>query len=120
MRGDVIHMTVALTTGDRIAQAREAAGVSQRTLQQRTGIPQATLSRIEAGTRTPKVNEVISIAGALGSSVAELTGDSPVRDRIVCVARASDNASMDMMRRELTHYLELDAYLDDQGIPQRA
>ena len=27
---------------------------------------------------------------------------------------------MDGMRRELLHYLELDAYLDDQGIPHEA
>ena len=65
------------------------------------------------------MNEIIALAQALGSSVAE-PGHSSVRDRIQCIARATDTASMHEMRRELTHYLELDAYLDDQGIPQPA
>jgi transcriptional regulator with XRE-family HTH domain len=117
----MIQMTTTLTVGDRVAQARQAVGISQRTLSQRTGISQATLSRIESGERAPKMNEVISLAWALGSSVAELTGHSAVRDRVECVARASDNAaSMEAMRRELIRYLELDAYLEDQGIAQPA
>ena len=66
------------------------------------------------------MNEIIGSPGPSGPAVAELTGHSAVRDRIECIARATDNASMVEMRRELTHYLELDAYLDDQGIPQHA
>jgi predicted transcriptional regulator len=116
----MIQMTAMPTVGERIAQMRKAADISQRTLQRKTGISQASLSRIESGERAPKMNEVASLAWALGSSVAELTGHSAVRDRVDCVARASDNASMDDMRRELTHYLELDAYLEDQGIAQPA
>jgi transcriptional regulator with XRE-family HTH domain len=116
----MIQMTGTLSVGDRVARARLAADISQDILEAKTGISQATLSRIERGKRPAKMNEIIALAHALGSSVAELTGHSLVRDRVECVARATDNASMDEMRRELTHYLELDAYLEDQGIPQPA
>lgn len=55
-----------------------------------------------------------------GSSFSERIGllakHSGVRDRLECAARATDYSSMEMMRRELVHYLELDAYLEDQGI----
>ena len=113
-------MTATMSVGARVARARLAADISQDLLEAKTGISQATLSRIESGKRQAKMNEIVALAQALGSSVAELTGHSSVRDRIECIARATDNASMNEMRRELTHYLELDAYLDDQGIPQPA
>lgn len=62
------------------------------------------------------MNEVLALAWALGCPVAELMAQSPVQDRLECVARATDHSSMETMRRELSHYLELDAYLEDQGI----
>jgi transcriptional regulator with XRE-family HTH domain len=118
--GKMIQMTTRLTTGERIAKAREASGLSQRALAKTTGIPQTRLSRIESGALDAKMNEVLALAWATGSSISELTGYSSVRERLVCAARASDNASMEAMRKELTHYLELDAYLEDQAVPQPA
>lgn len=106
------------TLGSRVVRARERVGLTQRALARKTAIPQAMLSRIEAGTRVAKMPEVIRIALATGSSVAELTGHSSVRDRAVCVARATDSDAIEPMREELLYYLELDAYLADQGIPQ--
>lgn len=106
------------TVGARVVRARERADLTQRALARKTAMPQATLSRLETGTRVAKMPEVIAIALATGSSVAELTGHSAVRDRAVCVARATDSDSIEPMREELLHYLELDAYLADQGIPQ--
>jgi transcriptional regulator with XRE-family HTH domain len=109
-------MTVSITEG--LAPARTRAGVGQRELARRTGIAQTILSRIEAGERSVKANELASIAWALGCTVSELTRISPVRGRALCVARASEGSDMEGIRSELIHYLELDAYLEDQGIPQ--
>ena len=117
-QGELIQVSFPTTTAARITETREAAHLSQRNLSRKTGIGQATLSRIEQGTRAAKMNEVLSLAWALGCTVSELTGHSAVRERVECVARASDSASMEAMQRELTHYMELDAYLEDQGIPQ--
>lgn len=110
--------TVRETVAGRIAQALETSGLSQRDLANATGISQSTLSRMLSGVRPPKMDELLALAWALGCTISELTGHSLVRDRITCVARATDGANMAGMRRELIHYLELDAYLADQGIPQ--
>jgi transcriptional regulator with XRE-family HTH domain len=107
---------IADNTADRITEAREAAQLTQRQLAARSGIAQATLSRIEQGARPPKMNELLALAWTLGCTLSELTGLSSVQDRLECVARATDNSSMENMRRELSHYLVLDAYLEDQGI----
>ena len=109
-----------IPSAQRLVAAREAARLSQRQLADETGIAQATLSRIEKGTRPVKVNELVALAWALGCTVSELAGESLVRERVECAARASDSGSMVAMQRELTHYLELDAHLEEQGIPQPA
>lgn len=99
-----------------IESAREAAKLSQRALAERTGISQPTLSRILSGDRAAKMTEVILIADATGCTVAQLTG-SAVADRVRCAARATNGVNMASMRQRLLHFMELDAYLDDQAIP---
>ncbi len=99
-----------------IESARTAAGLSQRALADRVGISQATLNRILTGTRTAKMTEVIRIADATGYTVAQLAGIG-VAGRVQCVARATNGSTMDTMRQRLLHFMELDAYLDDQAIP---
>lgn len=98
-----------------IESACVAAGISQRGLAERTGISQATLSRILSGDRAAKMTEIIQIADATGCAVAQLTG-SAVAARVECAARSSNGASMATMRQRLLHFVELDAYLDDHGV----
>lgn len=94
--------------------------MSQRTLAKATEISQPTLSRIISGERPAKMPEIVVIAWATGATVAELTGASSVADRAQCAARATNENEMTQMRDALLHFLELDAYLDDQGIPSPA
>jgi transcriptional regulator with XRE-family HTH domain len=108
-----------LATGRRVEAARLRAGLSQRALARRAGLSQPTLHRIEQGDRTPKMPELIALAQALGCALAEISEHSPVRDRVVCFARAENLSEMAGLRRELVHFLELDAYLDDQGVPRQ-
>lgn len=115
----MIQMAHQGTSADRIAEARAASQLTQRQLATISGIAQATLSRIEQGLRPAKMGEIVALAWALGCTVDELTGASSVSERLECVARATDQSSMETMRRELSHYLELDAYLEDQGIPSQ-
>lgn len=103
--------------GALVERARVAAGVSQRTLAQLTGISQSTLSRIISGDRVAKLPEILAIAWATGHTVAQLTGAGTVADRVQCAARATNHAGMEDMGRTLLHFLELDDYLDDQAIP---
>ena len=97
---------------DAIARALSQAGLSQRKAAERTGISQATLSRILSGRRRPTVPELMLLADATGCSLGSLTGRGAV------AARATDGASMEVMRTTLIGYLELDAYLADQAIPR--
>jgi transcriptional regulator with XRE-family HTH domain len=105
------------STRELIENARRKSGLSQRDLAAATGISQPTLSRIISGERVAKVPELVAIAAATGHTLAELTGQSRVAERVQGAARATSGANMEAMRRELLHYLELDAYLDEQGIP---
>lgn len=108
---------MATDAGVLIERARVAAGLSQRALADATGISQPTLSRIVSGDRVAKMPEVVAIAWATGHTVGELTGTGTMRERVQCVARASNGSDMDRMRAALLHFLELDDYLDDQAIP---
>lgn len=105
-----------MSIGDRIDRARASAGLSQHELAARTGITQPTLSRTIAGTRVPKMNELVAISNATGFLLHELTGSSPISGQVRCAARAANGAAMDSMYQQLLHFLELDAFLDDQGI----
>jgi transcriptional regulator with XRE-family HTH domain len=106
----------AKNLGALIDQARAAAGLSQRALADATGISQSTLSRIIAGDRMAKLPEIATIAWATGHTVGQLSGISTVADRVQCAARATNGSDMEDMRRALLHFLELDAYLDEQAI----
>lgn len=103
--------------GARIERAREAAGLSQRSLADATGISQSSLSRIISGTRPPKMPELMTIAWETGHTVAQLTGTGVSSERAQCAARATNGSDMDGMRRALLDFLELDEYLDEQAIP---
>lgn len=105
-----------VTSGTRIESVRDRLGMSQRALARKAGLSQPTLSRIEAGERTPKIGEIVLIAEALGCSISEISEQSAVRDRVICFARAENGSDMSGLRRELVHLLELDAYLDEYGI----
>ena len=103
--------------GARIERARVAAGLSQRTLADTTGISQSTLSRVISGQRAAKVPELVVIAWATGVTVRELAGTGTVAERAEYAARATNHTNMDGMREALLHFLELDDYLSGQAIP---
>lgn len=99
-----------------VEMARRAAGLSQRELATRAGLSQPTLSRIIAGDRAAKMTELIALAEATGWSVGALAGQSAIGDRAQCAARVTDGAEGQELRAGLLHFLELDAYLEDQAV----
>lgn len=107
----------ATNIATRIDNARTAANLSQRGLAEAAGISQPTLSRIISGDREPKMPEIVTIAWATGHTVAQITGTSTVADRVQCAARATNDSGMEQMHQALLGFLELNDYLDDQGIP---
>lgn len=103
--------------GTAIESACRTAGLSQRALEERTGISQSTLSRIVSGKRVAKMPEIIRIAEATGYTIAQLTGTG-VAERVQCAARSTGGAEMQEMRQRLLYFIELDEYLDDQAIAE--
>ncbi|MET4902588.1 helix-turn-helix transcriptional regulator [Paenarthrobacter sp. CC6] len=103
--------------GQRIAARRAEAGRTQRDLEAETGISQSTLARIESGLRRPRMDEIISIAWALGCPAEALLAENPVRDRVLVASRANlPTADAAEVKRKLTQFLEMDAYLASHGI----
>lgn len=49
--------------------ARRAAGLSQRELAERAGVPQPTIARIEAGKQVPRADTLARILDAAGFSI---------------------------------------------------
>lgn len=64
------------TFGDRLAAARDAAGLSQKELAQRVGIKTGTLRNWEEDLSEPRANRLSILAGILGVSLSWLlTGE---------------------------------------------
>lgn len=103
--------------GHRVQQARDAAKLSQTQAGKVIGLSQPTYSRIETGDRPLKGYELVQLADRFGVRAASIAGLGPVQARARYAARTDGSgASMDTMREKLYAYLELDAYLTDQGI----
>ncbi|MFE6408131.1 helix-turn-helix domain-containing protein [Streptomyces sp. NPDC057837] len=58
--------------GDRIREARRAAGLSQVQLGERVGLDHKTVHRYETAQRAPTITELLLIADALRVPLAEL------------------------------------------------
>jgi putative transcriptional regulator len=60
--------------GQRVAQARQHAGLSQEALAEKIGVKRLAIIRIENGTNRPSVDVALAIARELGQSVEALFG----------------------------------------------
>ncbi|MFW8634069.1 helix-turn-helix domain-containing protein [Cribrihabitans pelagius] len=66
----------AATFGDRVAAAREAAGMTQAQLSRRLGIKKSTLAGWEQDLSEPRANKLTMVAGVLNVSMSWLlTGE---------------------------------------------
>jgi transcriptional regulator with XRE-family HTH domain len=61
--------------GQYLLDRREAAGLSQRELERLGGLSRNYLSLIERGERSPGLETLVALAGALGTTVADLVTD---------------------------------------------
>lgn len=64
-----------MTIGERIREAREAAGWTQREAAERAKIPQPCWSRYEAGHVEPRLDMIRRMARAIGTTAIELIWD---------------------------------------------
>jgi transcriptional regulator with XRE-family HTH domain len=66
--------------GARLRAARDAAGITQTALGERTGFGHRSIVRYEAGGALPSVQAAAILAQALGTSLDELAGLSSASD----------------------------------------
>lgn len=55
-----------MTAASRVNQARRGAGISQRELSGRTGVPQSAIARIERGRQVPRADTLDKLLEACG------------------------------------------------------
>ncbi|WP_440480680.1 helix-turn-helix domain-containing protein [Rhodococcus qingshengii] len=96
------------------------ANMSRRELAVKAGISQPAPSEIIADTLPAKANELLAIATATGCTLTELTSTPTMADRVQYASTPNSGENRRRMREQLLHFMELDAYLDDQGIDVRA
>lgn len=61
--------------------ARRTAGLSQRELASKAGVPQSTVARIELGSLSPRFNTLEQLLGAMGRTLAVETRPGQGLDR---------------------------------------
>jgi transcriptional regulator with XRE-family HTH domain len=59
-------IVTAMTAASQLNQARRAAGLSQRELSRRTGVPQSAIARIERGLQMPRADTLEKLLKACG------------------------------------------------------
>lgn len=73
MLGVVLDATkVIASVGQRVAELREAAGLTQQGLADASGMDPANLRPIEAGRRNVTLRTLVALANGLGCSLEEL------------------------------------------------
>lgn len=89
----------AATFGDRVAAARENAGMSQSQLARRIGVKKSTLTAWEQDLSEPRANKLSMLAGLLNVSMAWLlTGEG---DDLTAPVEDTLSADIAAMAREL-------------------
>ncbi len=58
--------STAVDAGSYVNQARRAAGLSQRELAARSGVPQSAVARIERGQQVPRADTLVRLLDACG------------------------------------------------------
>jgi transcriptional regulator with XRE-family HTH domain len=96
--------SVSSTAAETLSQIRRMAGLSQRGLAHRAGVPASTVSRIEAATVDPTVGMLSRLAAAAGVVVRLRFQASPHR-----LAQAvSEDGEIDWLRlRQIADWIEL-------------
>ena len=97
----------AATFGDRVAAAREAQGLSQKTLSRKLGISLSTLDAWEHDMSEPRANKLQMLAGVLNVSIPWLlTGEGPGIDEALPDAVDADigdlMAEMRVLRTQIS------------------
>ena len=70
-----------MTLGETIRELRREKGLSQEQLAERTGLSRQTIYKWESGQAAPDLENLQTLAGALGTTVSRLLGEAPPPSR---------------------------------------
>ncbi len=70
-----------MTLGETIRELRREKGLSQEQLAERTGLSRQTIYKWESGQAAPDLENLKTLAGALGTTVSRLLGEAPLPSR---------------------------------------
>ena len=95
--------------GNNIADARKKRGISQRGLAIKTGITNATISRIEKGLVTPDIATLQKLSQTLGVPINILLDENLINNKIIATVLGSIPAGIPLEAIEdIIDYEELD------------
>lgn len=83
---DLNTQSTELDVGRRLRLLRERAGLSQRALAKRTGVPNSTISLIESGRSNPSVGALRRILDGVPVSLSEFFAFEPVSEQQIFYA----------------------------------
>lgn len=102
-----------------LRSAREAAGLSQRELAQRTGVPQPHISKIENNAVDLRVSSLIAIASALDLDLTLVPRNAVPAVRSIAKMAAPSERSDPQASTELARALQALARIGDPGKADR-
>lgn len=76
MNGDEEVSELLARVGSRVKTLREGMGMTQARLARQVGWTRSSIANLEAGRQSPPLVVAVSLAHALGTSVADLVGES--------------------------------------------
>ncbi len=102
--------------GKQIRKLRLAAGLEAKQLAEEVGLDPTAISKIEAGRRAVKTDELVNIADSLGVSPLALLEPNSLLARLQVAARSTTDQLDHTLHRRLTALAELDNVLTAGGI----
>jgi transcriptional regulator with XRE-family HTH domain len=112
---------MTMTIGQRVRLFREKLGMTQPEASERSGISQASWSRIETDQKTPTAGEVLGLSWALGLPFDTVVGQGALRERMRFAARtaspiqAAEAQQTSAIKEEMLFLAEFAAELRDSG-----
>lgn len=98
------------TLAKRMKERRQALGMSQEALADRSGLSSNFIARIEIGDKTPSLSTLAKLADALGTSVSELLADETstgeITDYISHLLGSLDGANREFAIRQFRALVE--------------
>ena len=90
-----------------IKALRKSKSMTQKELAQALGISRATVSKYEAGLRTPNMDMIMKLSDVLGCTTDYLLGRTTLEDKFLGAFHAADQSEQEAVWKILEKYMDL-------------